>query len=125
MQRGNEKRYSVREANELLPHLAPALVELRDKVEEASRIRRAIAGVAATNGWSDERERWLRTLARVSELFERLQGWGILLRDLDTGLVDFPTVKEGRDAFLCWRLGEPEVAYWHFPEGGFSGRTPL
>lgn len=119
------KRYSVQEANELLPHLAPLLVELRDKFEKAAEIRGTIARVAATNGWSEKRERWLRTLARVAELLERIHEWGILLRDLDSGLIDFPTVMEGRDAFLCWRLGEPQVAYWHFPEDGFAGRTPL
>jgi hypothetical protein len=120
-----DKHYTVEEANALLPHLAPALVELRDKFEEAAQARVAIAQAGATNGWSSERERWLRLLGRVGELLERLRGWGIELRDPSTGLIDFPTTMEGRDAYLCWRLGEEDVAYWHFPEDGFAGRKPL
>lgn len=120
-----EKRYSVAEANALLPYLAPTLIELRDKAEEAARINRAIAEASSSNGGSPEREKWTRVLARVSELIERLDEWQIELRDLESGLVDFPSVLEGSDAYLCWRLGEPEVAHWHSPEDGFQGRRPL
>jgi hypothetical protein len=117
--------YSVEEANALLPHLAPALVELRAKFERAEEVRQLIARAAAGNGWSRDKERWSRTLERVVELVERLQDWGIELKDVAMGLVDFPTIIQGREAYLCWRLGEPEVAYWHFPEDGFAGRQPL
>ena len=120
-----ERAYTLAEANALLPHLAPALVELREKYEEAAKIRGTVVAASASNGWSNDREAWSRTLARVDELVERLQGWGVELRDISTGLVDFPTMIEGRDAYLCWRLGEPEVAFWHFAGDGFSGRTPL
>jgi hypothetical protein len=119
------KFYSIEEANELLPFLAPTLVELREKYEEAARIRREVARAASSNGGSPDRDEWSRTLARVSELLERIQDWQIDLRDITTGLVDFPTVIDGEDAFLCWRLGEPEVAWWHSPEDGFIGRRPL
>ena len=119
------KSFSVDEANALLPYLAPALVELRERFEEATEIRVLVARAAATNGWSDKRDRWARTLARVAELMERLQGWEVELKDISTGLVDFPTTMQGREAYLCWRLGEPEVSYWHFKEDGFGGRRPL
>jgi hypothetical protein len=120
-----ERVYSVEEANALLPYLAPALVELREKFEEATQVRIHITRAAAGNGWSSERDAWSKVLARVAELIERLQGWDVELKDIATGLVDFPTVMHGRDAYLCWRLGEPEVAYWHFREDGFQGRQPL
>jgi hypothetical protein len=121
----DERIYSVAEANELLPFLSPALVELREKFEEATEVRVAIARAAVTNGGSGEREEWSTLLARVTELLERLEGWGLQLRDVSTGLVDFPTIFEGERAWLCWRLGEESVGYWH-PEGeGFSGRRPL
>ena len=120
-----EKLYSVEEANDLLPHLAPALVELRDKFEEATKIRVAVARAAATDGGSPEREQWSKTLARVTELLERLQGWHIELRDISSGLVDFPTIIEGEEAWLCWRLGEPQVSYWHPKDTGLAGRRPL
>lgn len=120
-----EKRYTVAEANALLPYLAPTLVELRDRSEEAARIKQQMEAAAATNGGSTHRERWARTLARVQELIERLEEWELVLRDLDSGLVDFPATVDGSDAYLCWRLGEPEVAHWHSPDDGFRGRRSL
>ena len=119
------KNYTVEEANSLLPHVAPLLVELREKFEEAIEARELIAQASAGNGWSAKRDRMSRTMARVQELLERLQEWQIELKDISTGLIDFPTIVEGRDAYLCWRLGEPEVAWWHFVEDGFAGRKPL
>lgn len=119
------KRYSVEEANALLPYLAPTLVELRDVYEEAAHIRSTMARSAAGNGWSEKREKWSRKLARVAELVDRLQEWEVILRDVDSGLVDFISEREGRTILLCWKLGEEEVSYWHSPEDGFGGRRPL
>jgi hypothetical protein len=50
---------------------------------------------------------------------------GIVLRDIDRGLVDFPALIDGREVLLCWELGEEEVAYWHDLDTGFDGREPL
>ena len=119
------KRYSVEEANALLPYLAPTLVELRDVYEEAARIRSAMARSAAGNGWSEKREKWSRKLARVAELVGRLEEWEVILRDVDSGLVDFISERDGRTILLCWKLGEEEVSHWHSPEDGFEGRRPL
>ena len=122
----SERRlYSIAEANALLPHLAPTLVELREKYERAEIARREITVAAAGNGGSHQRDELNRVVARVDELIDRLREWDIELRDLSTGLVDFPSIVEGDDAFLCWRLGEPEVAWWHRPSEGFRGRKHL
>lgn len=120
-----EPIYTVESANELLPNLAPALVELREKFEAAAAVRASLARIAAGNGHSRTQDREKRTLARVAELLERIQEWGLELRDVATGLVDFPAEMDGRPAYLCWRLGEPEVAHWHSPDDGFQGRRPL
>ncbi|HEX2293702.1 MAG TPA: DUF2203 domain-containing protein [Actinomycetota bacterium] len=119
------KLYTVAEANALLPYLAPTLVELREKFELAERARESVARAAAGNGWSEKRDRWSTTMARVAELMERLEEWELQLRDVSTGLVDFPAVVDGQEAYLCWRLGEPEVAYYHGREEGFGGRRRL
>ena len=119
------RRYSLDDANALLPHLAPTLIELQDKFEAAADIKVKILQAAATNGGSAKREKWLRILARVAELMDRLHEWEIVLRDISTGLVDFPTMVGGEDAYFCWKLGEPEVAHWHSPEDGFKGRRKL
>jgi hypothetical protein len=120
-----DRLYSVGDANELLPYLSPALVELREKFEEAARIRAVIAQASMTNGGSQNREEEQQILGRVAELLDRLREWEIELRDVSTGLVDFPTVIDGERAWLCWRLGEPEVNYWHGVDEGFVGRRPI
>lgn len=117
--------YTVATANALLPYLAPTLVELREKFEAAEHIRETMVRVASGNGWSERREEDRKTMMRVAALMDRIQKWDLTLRDVATGLVDFPAEIDGRAAFLCWRLGEPEVAYWHSPEDGFQGRRPL
>lgn len=121
----SDKLYSIEEANALLPHLAPTLIELRGSSDEALRIKEVIDQAAITNGGSSKGEKWRKKLARVQELIDRLNEWRIELRDLETGLVDFPAVIDGRPAYLCWRLGEPQVAHWHSPDDGFQGRRPL
>lgn len=120
-----ERLYTVQEANELLPFLAPTLVELREKFEEAARIRNKMATASRSNGWSNARDEWTSKLARVDELMDRINEWGIQLRDITTGLVDFPGMRADEEIWLCWRLGEPEVAYWHGRSEGFGGRRPL
>jgi hypothetical protein len=121
----SEKLYTVAEANALLPYLAPTLVELREKYELAEEARATVARAAAGNGWSEKRERWSATMARVAELLERLEEWGVELRDLSTGLVDFPATMIDEEIYLCWRLGEPEVAWYHSRTEGFGGRRRL
>ncbi len=119
------KVYSVDEANALLPYLAPTLIELRASSDEAVRIKEAMDQAAVGNGGSTKGEKWRKKLARVQELIDRLNEWEIELRDLESGLVDLPTEIGGRPAYLCWRLGEPQVAHWHSPDDGFQGRRPL
>ena len=66
---------------------------------------------------------WL--LTRFQALVEAICDEGCFLKDLDSGLVDFPTLWEGREVYLCWKLGEPEVEHWHEIEAGFAGRRSL
>lgn len=62
----------------------------------------------------------------LTELLEGFERDGIVLRDVDRGLLDFAAESpSGRPYWLCWVVGEPEVAWWHWPEDGFAGRTPL
>lgn len=57
--------------------------------------------------------------------FESLAALGVQVKDLEMGLVDFPTVYRGRDVLLCWKMGEPDIAWWHGAEEGFFGRKPI
>jgi hypothetical protein len=63
--------------------------------------------------------------AAVRALLEHLESYGVVVRDLESGLVDFPTVRDGEPAWLCWRLADPDLAFWHTTREGFSARRPL
>jgi hypothetical protein len=61
----------------------------------------------------------------VAAIADELAALGVQVKDLDTGLVDFPALRDGEEVLLCWRLGEDEVGWWHRIEDGFAGRRPL
>ena len=122
----NDERIFTREEADLeLEELRERLPRLRDArhglIDASERIKEAVAmkgGGVAGSGWFDHQQ------VLKTEL-EWLASRGILLRDPETGLVDFPGEVEGRRVFLCWRLGEPDVAHYHEENAGFSGRKPL
>jgi hypothetical protein len=124
---GGPRHYAVEEANALLPRVSELLETLRSaSARLGDREARAALGEAAPgNGGGDAgrtvSEGFLAMRESVLELRER----GILLRDLERGLVDFPAERDGREVFLCWQEGEDEVAFWHEPDAGFAGRRPL
>ena len=120
-----EPDFTVEQANRLLPELRLLLVRLREEIGlttvEARRLK-PLAGHKGGGGWAS---RILTAGQQAQEDFQVLRSMGILLRDLETGLVDFPAHVDGKPAFLCWRLGEPRVGYWHPRDCGFSSRQPL
>jgi hypothetical protein len=120
-----DRMFSVAEADALLSALSESLVAVRKARQSvlsgAERIRRG----APTNGGGKQGKEYWEALATLRKEVESISNQGIILRDADSGLVDFPTVREGKEVFLCWRLGEDRVGYWHGPETGFSGRRPL
>src|SRR4029077_20230353 len=82
----------------------------------------------STEAGDDQRRLRLRMQGLVDQMqatVARIDGWGITLRDIDTGLIDFPALVNGRQVWLCWQLGEGPVEWWHGPDAGFSGRRPL
>lgn len=124
--------FSVEQANRTLP-LVRRIVE--DVVQQHRRWRETILEldlVASTARADDPRERaealerTAQTQAREIEGYKReLEALGIQLKDPRLGLVDFPSEMAGRQVLLCWRLGEPEVQFWHEIDAGYAGRQPL
>jgi hypothetical protein len=114
--------WTVDEANAALERVH-AIVE---RVRELAATARDRAGRVAGNGSSNGQRAEGPADAQVGSLLEELQSEGIVLRDIDRGLVDFPAVApSGRQYWLCWIVDEPSVEWWHWPEDGFPGRTPL
>lgn len=135
-QRVPDKRYfTVAEANASLP-LVKAIVrdiaelasELRERNERLSRLRPA--GKDRVGGVYDEELEQIagefeRGKERMREYEHELRSLGVELKDYYTGLVDFPCRMDGREVYLCWRLGEPDIAWWHEVDAGFNGRQRL
>lgn len=101
-----------------LPGIAAARQRLIDSAQ-------AITDAVSADGGGAEGSDWFRAQRQLKEGLEWLAERGILLRDPETGLVDFPADVGGRRVFLCWRLGEDEVAWYHDEDSGFAGRRPL
>lgn len=124
--------YTVDEANALLPELTGLLAHLQLEAETLSTVQAAAQEVhlkIQSNGYGLEAEQLAgQAAAAERELRQglaRLRDLNIELKDLQTGLLDFYHERAGRLVYLCWRCGEPAVAYWHDLDTGFSGRQPL
>jgi len=124
------------EANALLPEVreaAETLVGHRRALVEANAKRAHLASQIAGNGgdFDPQEPRELeevlqREAEAMGHAIERLEGLGVLVKDADRGLVDFPALREnGEEVLLCWQVGEDEIAFWHGLEEGFAGRKPL
>lgn len=123
----HERHFTRAEANALLPQLGPLLNQLRNAKDELTdeEAHEALAGAAPSNGGGGEGRQVGVAFLEVRRLLETLQQSGLVLRDIDRGLVDFPALIDGREVYLCWEVGEDEVSYWHDLEGGYGGREPL
>jgi hypothetical protein len=121
----SESVYTPEEANLLLPALRESLVRIRDARQVVLGGAERIRKVASLNGGGEQSAEYWEALNVLRVEVESLSEQGIVLRDPETGLIDFPSRRDGRDMFLCWRLGEDRVGYWHGPESGFANRQPL
>ena len=128
--------FTVEEANRLAAEIRPRLERLVAKKREFDRLEQRmgillVATQGAAEGNPDTRE--LRSVEEkrrrmgesIGKGVQELHAKGVMLKDLDRGLVDFYTLMGDRLVFLCWKLGETEVAHWHPLEGGFAQRRPL
>ncbi|HWC41996.1 MAG TPA: DUF2203 domain-containing protein [Actinomycetota bacterium] len=114
--------WTVERANAALPRVGAALERIRELVAEAKQERDGTAGLREGNGHPAPP----KGAGELRDAVQALTGEGIILRDLDAGLVDFPArLADGREYLLCWVLGEPAVEWWHWPDTGFAGRRPL
>lgn len=123
-----ERTFTLTEAKQLLPQLEEQLLAVKKEkevlVHSHGEIRKASANAQA-NGGSFAGPRYIRALEHISDSVEAIQEMGVLVKDLDIGLCDFPYQMNGRVVYLCWKLGEPEIRFWHEVEDGYAGRQPL
>lgn len=130
------KFFDIDAANEALIEVGPLLATLADQRAELIRLRdRTLAAhTAASTGGSAEldedeaqriRLRMQGIVDQMTAAVARIDGQGITLRDIERGLIDFPALAGGRQVWLCWELGEDDVAFWHELDTGFGSRRPL
>ncbi len=127
MTTAHERHYSLEEASALLPRVAELLATMRrarDRLGDAEA-REALEAAGQSNGGGEPGKLVSEGFLELREAMLELRGLGIVLRDLDRGLVDFPALRDGREVYLCWEEGEPEIGFWHEPDAGFGGRRPL
>jgi hypothetical protein len=126
-ERIHARHFTRAEANELLPQLEPLLRRLRDAKDRLTDTdaHEALAEAAPSNGGGDRGREVGEAFLEVRRILEGLTDGGIVVRDVDRGLIDFPSIRDGREVYLCWELDEDDVAFWHDIEAGYGGREPL
>lgn len=122
--------YDIDAANTRLAELKPLLAALREARDEVAAGQARLAQLASSEDadpalLAREQEGMTITVKRMEQAVRQIDAWGVTLRDISTGLVDFPALANGRPIWLCWKLGEDDIAYWHELDAGIAGRKPL
>ena len=130
------KLFSLREAEHLRAQLEPVLIEAiesRRKLEEldeklgklAERIQRSGGLMVAYEAAAKLRIERNSVEASIRDALEKIHSTGCIVKDLEVGLLDFPARIEGEDVYLCWKLGEDRIRFYHRQDEGFAGRRPI
>ena len=124
------KIFTVQEANALLPDVRTILAKIQRAHRKLTRYRdeakKASEAAEKGGGGIAEGAAYALILTELTLQLAELEGLGVQLKDFERGLVDFPSLRDGRVVLLCWQLGEgDELEWWHDVDAGFAGRTPL
>jgi hypothetical protein len=130
------KRFTLAEAQSLIPSVDPVLrkaIELKSHYAEAEQEMESYSQrIQMMGGLVVNREQALEVRRRrdtastgLREAIQEVEEFGCVLKDLDVGLIDFPTLFRGREVYLCWKLGEAAIAFWHGTDEGFAGRKAI
>jgi hypothetical protein len=124
--------FGIDEANERLLDVRPLLEQLRADRDLVAELQQQLTLGRETNGSAEHAEQLAEIEQQERDIVRRMQaaviridGWGVTLRDIGAGLIDFPALASGRPIWLCWRLGEDDIAWWHETNTGFDSRRPL
>ncbi len=131
-----EKYFTREEAQEIVDSVAPHLQAARTHKQRAEVLEKELSAASARIMFlggsmpplaelGQKRAERDRLVAEIREAVERVQETGCLIKDLDLGLVDFPSRRSGEEIYLCWKLGEEKIRFWHGLSEGYAGRKPL
>jgi len=128
--------FTLPEAESILPDVASTIreaISLKQQYEKTeaewqsfSQRVAVMGGVQVDRAQFLERKNRRQEVARdLQQTIEKIQEFGCVVKDLDIGLIDFPTLLNGEEVYLCWKLGEPGIQFWHGVDEGFRGRKPI
>ena len=122
-----EKHFTREEATALLPQLRVWLGKLKQYQEEIERSDKRLASLMSSGAdlGGDLVNRWVRAVADMQQVLGEFQQRGILIKDLERGLLDFPALIGGKEVFLCWEQDEETVEFWHDLDAGYGGREKI
>jgi hypothetical protein len=123
-----ERIFTLAEAQRLLPTLRTLLQEITEEWERMRELNPQVQKArdnAPLDGFSKVGVQYVESVSHLTSVIHQVKDLGVILKDADKGLCDFPYMKGGRIVYLCWQLGEESIQYWHEIETGFAGREPL
>jgi hypothetical protein len=123
----HERHYTLDEASALLPRVVELINQMRaarDRLGDREA-REALSEAGPTNGGGTPGRTVSEAFLELRDSMFELRELEVVLRDLDRGLLDFPSLRDGQEVYLCWQEGEDAIGFWHEPDAGFAGRRPL
>ena len=123
-----ERIFTLEEAKYLLPRLRSILEDAGQEWRRMKLLNPEIQKLrdrASLDAFSPFGVPYVHSLSHLVYLLQQIKDMGVLLKDVDQGLCDFPYMRHGKVVYLCWRLDEESIGYWHEIETGFAGREPL
>ena len=122
-----DKHYTREEARALLPQVRQWLERLNRLRQDLDRFDKRVSGMTGQGNdvGGETVNKWTRTLADMQDVLVEFQRRRIFIKDLSRGLVDFPAIIGGKEAFLCWELEEDDIEFWHDLDAGYGGRERL
>jgi hypothetical protein len=122
-----KKHYTREEARALLPQIRKWLETLEQTKVELEKNDRRLAGLMASGNDAGGSlvNQWVKSLVAIRELLGEFEEREILIKDLDRGLIDFPSLIGDKEVLLCWEKDEDDIEFWHDIDSGFAGREPL
>ena len=120
--------FTLEEANRTLKVIRPLMDEvqaIRQKILTNQPEAWPAIEKSAGNGGNRALSNMVQDFEMLDALIHQIQDTGAQIKDINTGLLDFSALKEGREVYLCWQYGEDDIAFWHEIEAGFAGRQPI
>jgi hypothetical protein len=127
MDNPSKRFFTIEEANASLAIIRPLMreaLEIRQKILAAQAEIWPVIEKVLGNGGNLQASRAVKDFDRLNSIVHQLQDTGAIIKDLNTGLVDFLALRDGREVYLCWQFDEPQIEYWHDIDAGFAGRQP-